>query len=214
MDRRILESQLRHQRSVVKNAVAASLRIEGLIRGEVQVSVNWEVANEALSLAEKQLNKYDKRGPAQVYPQTVYTAPDYPSRPPSPVSIPRPPAAPLFPGNPSSPAQPHVSTRDAGLRKSTVSSDTTPSRVSVPNGPDQPRSVGAQRRHHGVPPTPGDVTIDVGHRTARTVTLRRERGNRFRDANRNVVRREHHLRDYEGQRGRAALNVEGRTSEQ
>lgn len=45
-----------------------------------------------------------------------------------------------------------------------------------------------------------DVGIDMGYRTARTLTSRGERGSRVRDANRNVVWRERHQGDDEGQR--------------
>ena len=217
--RRRVQSQLRNQRSVVKDAIATSQKIEYLIRDKIQSSVNLEVAKEALSLTKRQLVEYKNEDPAQFYPRPIFTAPNNSSRLPRPVRVPSPAPAPSFPRTPPFPPRPHVSTGSVGRRRSTGSYSPTPSEGSIPSGPDQPRNSRAQRRrpgvpppsgdvatdashqtprrHPGVPPPAGDVTIDVGHRTAQTFTPRGERGTRIRDAKRNIVWKEHYQADDE-----------------
>ena len=195
----MLESQLRDQRSVVKDAIAASQKIEQLIRGKVRSSVSLEVTNEALSVAKKQLHDDSNRDSAQVYPHPVFTPPNNPSRPPSPGIVPSPPPAPLRPGTATSPPQPHVSTGDAGRRRSTVSFDTTPSVVFVPNGPelpayndpDQTSNVGLAPTDRWVPPTASGVGIDVGHRIARASTRQRQPGSLSWDPDRKIWKDDH-----------------------
>ena len=208
--RRMLKSQLRNQRSVVKDAIAASQKIERLIRDKVKSSVNLEVANEALGLAKKQLDAYSSRDSAQVYPQHVFTAPknasrlpsplrvpspppgpNKPSPLPSPIIVPSPPPAPSNPANPSSPPRPPVSTVDAGRRMSTVAVDTTPSGMSVPHEPSQYKNRRAKRPRRGVPPMSGGVGVDMGYRTASAFVPRGQRGSRVRDGNRNIGRKHH-----------------------
>ena len=123
--------------------------------------------------------------------------------------------------------EPPVPTGDAGRRLSSVAVDATPSVVSVRKKPRKPRNARAKAPYREVPPTPSsgrglnsgiqpylprnrgpkapdngitkDVEIDMAHRIAPTFTRRSERGRRVRDADRNIVWREHHHRDDGGQ---------------
>ena len=194
----MLESQLHDQRLVVKDAITASQKIENLVRGEVRSSINLEVANEALNLAKRQLDVYNKQDSLHVSPHPAFTAPNNPSQFTSPQRVPSPPPAPFVPQAPSSPLHPDISTGVAGRRRSKSSSSTTPSVVYIPSGRNQPRNSRTRRRRPGVPPTAKDVAIDVGHPSARAFPPRGERGGPVRDANEDIVRKEHHQGDDEG----------------
>ena len=205
----------------------ASQKIEQLIRGKVRTSVNLEVANEALSLAGRQLDQYNDQNPPQVYPQPVFTAPNGPSRRPRPVRVssqydhyhdqdwadlyldpvstapnrsyqrlrpvrvPSPPRSPFISETPSSPRTP-LSTGDAGRGMSKAAVDTMPPGASVPPGSSQPSNTRAKRHCRKVPPMPGDVGVDMGHRTAATLDPRTRPGRRN-------VSMERHQRDDQGQ---------------
>ena len=209
----MLESQLRDQRSIVKDAIAASQKIEQLIRGKVRSSVNLEVANEALSLAKRQLEQYNNQDSAQVYPQPIFTVPNGPSRQPSPMIVPSPPPspplsesrvaspprAPFFPETPSSPLRTPLSPGGVSRGMSAAAIDTMPSGVSVPPRPSRHRNTRAKRPRRGGHPMSGDVGADMGYRTAATLDPRRAPGSRIRNANRNVVWTEHHEGDKNGE---------------
>lgn len=203
--RRLLKSQLRNQRSIVKDAIRASANIESLIRGQVRDQVNLKVANEILSLTKRQLKAHtqqanqERHGRSGVDPRisTYSSVGSGSSSQPGPMRPPSPPPSPPLPRTPIFPPQPLVSTRDADRKRSTIAVNTNPSRAM---GSDEPGRSGTTRVDpsvRGTQPT-ADINIDMGYRTARTLGQRQKRGSRVRDAGRNIVWREGHDGDDEG----------------
>lgn len=192
-----MKSQLRDERSTVRDAVTASRRIEFHVRGQVSSSLNQTVARYALHIAKTQLEQYDRQT-YQRFDRRPEISPDSSgflsatSEDSSP-----PPGPPGPPSPPPSPPQPLVSERDADRKRSTIAANIISSRAM---GFDKPGPFGNTRVDpsvRGTQPT-ADINIDMGYRTARTLGQRQERGSRVRDAGRNIVWREGHDGDDEG----------------
>ena len=94
------------------------------------------------------------------------------------------------------PPRPPVPTGDADERMSSIAVDTTSRGVSVPHGSNRPRKTSDKPSRRGDLSIARDVGVDMGHRTASTLTPRRRRGGRVKVVG-NVVWTEHHQTDDE-----------------
>ena len=186
----------------MRDAISVSSRIEYHTRGIRVQSVNRRVARDTLKLAKTQ-QEYGRTVRQEILAARLSKKSSIPSEGSSPQPGPSRRRGPQ-PSPPPSvvislPHEPPVPTGDAGRRPSSIAVDATPSVVSVPRKPGQPRNARAKAPHREFPPMSKNVETDMGHRIASTFTPRRERGSRVRDADRNVVWREHHQGDDGGQ---------------
>ena len=79
-----------------------------------------------------------------------------------------------------------------------MAADMTPSGAWVFVEPSASSNTRSNSPSQGTHPMTTDVNIDMGYRTARTLSQRQERASRVRDADRNVVWTETHHGDDEG----------------
>ena len=193
MRSQLLTSQLANERSNVKDAISKSQKIEYHIRVPVSSSVNKKVAETTRRLAKTE-REIGINMTQPVPGPHIVPVPPGPSRPqgspPSPLPSER-----LGTYSP----RPPVSTGDADERMSSIAVDTTSPAVSVPHGSNRPRKTMDKPSRRGAPPIARDVGVDMGHRTASTLTQRRRRDSRVKDADGNVDWSEHYQTDDEDQ---------------
>ena len=201
--RKLLRSQLRDERASVKDAIAASEYLAYLVRGQ-RSSVNLQVANEARSLAKRQLEEYawqvnqerDRRPEVHSrFSASSYARSGGSSPRPGPPGPPDPPPSAPLPASPTFHPQTPFSATNADPGAFTVAADKTSSGAHLHDEPGTSTNTNVAPPSQATHPAATDFHSDVGHRTARTLDRRTDRGSRVRDADRNVVWRENHHDD-------------------